>query len=122
MDEDKLPATLRMLVDRMKEHPKEFVNSDWNPISFNAWEKEPFEDVRWGNLIRAMLTSGRELMFDDEEVDYIKFHYKQLLRQQIDGCIVKELIGGEKEKEIDFKERQMDLPYMSQSTILRKTK
>ena len=111
MNEDKLPETVRMLVDRMQTHPNEFVNEYWDPVAFNPWEREPFEDVRWSNVIRGMMTTGKEILFDDEEINFFKFHYKQLLRSRISECVVKELVGGEREKEIEFKEKQMELPY-----------
>lgn len=122
MNEDKLPDTLRMLVSRMQEHPEEFVHPDWNPIANDAWADEPFNEVRWGHIIRSFFISGKEYLFDKEEIDFVLFHYKELLRRQMDNCIVKELVGGERDKEVDFKNRQLELPYTSQSTILRKTK
>lgn len=122
MDENKLPDTLRMLVDRMWEHPEEFVNPGWDPVAYSAWEKEPFEDVRWGNLMRAFMTTGKDILFDEEEIETVMLNYKEILRKQIDACIVKELVGGEREKELNFQSRQMELPYVSQSTMTRKTK
>ncbi len=122
MEDKKLPDMLRMLVDRMWEHPQEFINPDWDPIRFNAWEKEPFEDVRWGNLIRAVMTTGKEIIFDEEEIEFIKLNYKELLRKQMEECIVKELVGGTREKELDFKNKQMNLPYATFTTSLGKLK
>jgi hypothetical protein len=119
MEDKKLPDMLRMLVDRMWEHPDEFINPDWDPIQFNAWAREPFENVRWGNLIRAVMTTGKEIMFDEEEIEFIKLNYKELLRKQIEACIVKELVGGEREKEIGFANKQMNLPYTTFNTKIR---
>lgn len=122
MSDNKLSDTLRMLVDRMWEHPEEFVHPDWDPVRYGAWEKEPFEDVRWGHVIRACVTSGKDILFDEEEIETIMLNYKEVLRKQIDACIVKELVGGEREKELNFQSKQMELPYVSQSTMTRKTK
>lgn len=122
MSDSKLSNTLRMLIDRMWEHPEEFVHPDWDPVLFGAWEKEPFENVRWGNIIRACVTSGKDILFDEEEIETIMLNYKEVLRKQIDACIVKELVGGTRENEIKFQEKQMELPYVSQSTMTRKTK
>jgi len=120
MDDNKLPEMLRMLVARMQEYPQEFVHPDWDPIQFNAWEKEPFEQVRWGNLIRAFMTTGKEIMFDEEEIEFIKLNYKEVLRKQMEACIVKELVGGEREKKVDFANKQMNLPYTTTFTSGRK--
>lgn len=121
MSDNKLSNTLRMLIDRMWEHPEEFVHPNWDPVQFGAWEKEPFEDVRWGNVIRACVTSGKDILFDEEEIETIMLNYKEILRKQIDACIVKELVGGTRENEIKFQEKQMELPYVSQSTALTST-
>jgi len=122
MSDNKLSDTLRMLIDRMWEHPEEFVHPDWDPVLFGAWEKEPFENVRWGNVIRACVTTGKDILFDEEEIKIIMLNYKKVLRKQIDACIVKELVGGTIENEIKFQKKQMELPYVSQSTMTRKTK
>lgn len=111
-----LTATLRMLVERMKSHPDEFVNPKWDPINTGAWSDEPFNDVRWTNFIQAFYQSGKEHLFEKEEIDLFTREYKNLIRNQLDMCIVKELVSGERAKEIEFREKQMDLPYASQST------
>jgi hypothetical protein len=108
-----------MLIARMDDHPHEFVNPSWDPVSRGAWESEPFENVRWGNLIRAMYVSGSQHLFTQEEIDTFQTKYKELLRKYISASVIKELVGNEFGRETDFHQRQLDLPYVSQSTAVR---
>lgn len=116
MGADQLSTSITMLCDRMKIHPEEFINEHWNPIKANAWDDEPFSNVRWGNFIRATLTTGKELMFSDAEVEHIRECYKGVLRKRFEECIVKELVSGERQKDIQESDRQMNLPYISAPT------
>ena len=116
MGADQLSTAVTMLCDRMKIHPEEFVNAEWDPIKINAWDDEPFDEVRWGNFIRVVMTTGKELIFSDEEIEHIRDCYKKLLRKQFEECIVKELVGGEWQKSIEFQERQLNLPYIPPPT------
>ena len=109
--------TVNMLLERMKTNPDEFVNKDWDPVEHGAWTFEPFEDVRWGNLLKSVFQTGKEHLFTDEELAAIKETYGEMLRARCQECIIKELISGEAEKEIAFKAKQMelDLPYTTMS-------
>ena len=108
--------TVNMLLERMKTNPDEFVNSEWDPVADPAWSNEPFSNTRWGNLIKAMYQTGAETMFIDEELEALKKAYGELLRTRCQECIVKELVSNEHQKEIDFRAKQMDLPYTTMTT------
>lgn len=105
-----------MLLARMDTHPDEFVNIEWNPVSHGAWHFEPFEDVRWGNVIKAVVQTGKEYLFTPEESTALSEKYQDILRKKCRETILKELINGEKEKEIDFRAKQLDLPYTTAFT------
>lgn len=116
MDEPQLPEAIRMLVKRMDTNPEEFVNENWDPILYDAWKDEPFTDVRWSHFIRAMLSTGKELLFDEAEITVFKTKYKELVRTRLEECIVRELVGGERQKQLDFANKQMELPYATMTT------
>lgn len=116
MDEPQLPEAIRMLIKRMDTNPEEFINEQWDPIVRDVWDTEPFRDVRWSNYIRAMFSTGKELIFTEEEIEIFKTKYREILRTRLEECIVRELVGGERQKELDFGERQLDLPYTTMTT------
>ena len=116
MGVDQLSTAVTMLCDRMELHPEEFINAEWDPIKINAWDDEPFDKVRWGNFIRVVMTTGKELIFSDEEIEHIRDCYKKLLRKQFEECILKELVGGEWQKNIEFQQKQLNLPYIPPPT------
>ena len=111
---------LSMLIARMDDHPHEFVNPNWDPVHKGAWDSEPFANVRWGNLIHAMYITGSQHLFTEEEITAFQAKYKELLRKHISASVIKELVGNEFGRETDFSQRQLDLPYVSQSTMNRK--
>ena len=73
MEDKELTDTLRMLIERMQTNPEEFINEKWDPVQTNAWDDEPFNDVRWANFIRAFYQSGKEFIFDKEEIEQEKY-------------------------------------------------
>ena len=107
---------LSMLIARMDDHPHEFVNPSWDPVARGAWDPEPFESVRWGNLIHSIFISGSQHLFTEEEITTFQTKYKELLRKHISASVIKELVGNEFGRETDFNQRQLNLPYVSQST------
>lgn len=117
-----LSEVMRMLVKRMETNQEEFIKDEWDPVLHNAWDIEPFENTRWGNIIRASMTSGKELLFDDEELKVLLDNYRTLLKTRMEECIIRELVGSERKKQLAFDEKQMDLPYMSPSTITSPTR
>lgn len=116
METKDLSDTIRMLVDRMQTHPEEFISPKWDPIQANAWDDEPFNNVRWSNLMRAFYQSGKEFIFDKEEIDFVQNNYRKALRNRVDECILKELVGNERQEAIDFRNKQMELPYTTMQT------
>jgi hypothetical protein len=67
------------------------------------------------------MTTGKELIFSDEEIEHIRDCYKKLLRKQFEECILKELVSGERQKDIEFKDKQLNLPYIPPPTKLQQT-
>lgn len=120
MEEKETADTIRMLIERMQDHPEEFVHPSWNPVQYGVWEVEPFMEVRWGSIMRAVMSTGHDVLFTAEEVALIKEHYRKLLRNQMDECIIKELVGNELVKEMDFRHRQMELPYTTMTTNIER--
>lgn len=116
MEPKDLSDTIRMLVDRMQTHSEEFINEKWDPIQMNAWDDEPFNNVRWSNFIRAFYQSGKEFIFDKEEIDFVQDNYRKALRNRVDECILKELVGGERQTELQERAKQMELPYTTSFT------
>jgi hypothetical protein len=104
------------LLARMESDPNEFINIDWDPVAQYGWDVEPFNDTRWGNLMRVVFTSGNELLFTEEDKAAIKEAYTKLLRERMGESIVKELVAGERLKELqeraEYREKQLNLPYM----------
>ncbi len=116
MEPKGLSDTLRMLIERMQTNPEEFINERWDPVQTNAWDDEPFNDVRWANFIRAFYQSGKEFIFDKEEIELLQAHYRKHLRARVEECILKELVGGERQTELQERAKQMDLPYTTSFT------
>ena len=108
--------TVNMLLERMKTNPDEFVNKDWDPVEHGAWTFEPFEDVRWGNLLKSVFQTGKEHLFTDEELVVLKKAYGEMLRARCQECIIKELVNNDHQKQIEFKAKQMNLPYTTMTT------
>ena len=104
------------LLARMESDPNEFINIDWDPVAQYGWDVEPFNDTRWGNLMRVVFTSGNEMLFTEEDKAAIKEAYTKLLRERMGESIVKELVAGERLKELqeraEYREKQLNLPYM----------
>lgn len=116
MEPKDLSETIRMLIDRMQTHPEEFISERWDPVQTNAWDDEPFNNVRWSNFIRVFYQSGKEFIFDKEEIDFVQDNYRKALRNRVDECILKELVGGERQTELQERAKQMDLPYTTMQT------
>ena len=104
---------VEMLVSRMKTNPDEFINKDWDPVDHGPWSFEPFEDTRWGHLMKSTIQTGKEYLFSEEELEVLKAGFAEILRTRTQEAIVKELVSGEKEKELSFKQKQTELPYVT---------
>lgn len=116
MEPKGLSDTLRMLIERMQTHPEEFISERWDPVQTNAWDDEPFNDVRWSHFVRAFYQSGKEFIFEKEEIELLQTHYRKHLRARVEECILKELVGGERQTELLERAKQMDLPYTTSFT------
>lgn len=112
---------VKMLLERMKTNPEEFVNVDWNPIGHSAWSFEPFEDVRWGNLLKATMQTGKEYLFTEEELEVLQNAYAEVLRVRCKECIVKELVSNDQQEKAAFRSKQMKLPYATTGTNTART-
>lgn len=112
MDDQTISETIRMLTTRMETHPEEFVRESWDPVQHSAWDDEPFAGTRWGKLIKAVMVTGKEIIFTEAEVKEVKDAYRKLLHTQMEACIIKELVDGNVLKEMEFRNKQMALPYV----------
>jgi len=112
MEETHVSETIQMLIERMETHPEEFVRETWDPVQYSAWDDEPFAGTRWGKLIKATMMSGKGVIFTEAEVEKLQAAYQKLLHSRMEACIVKELIDGNVLKEMEFRDKQMELPYV----------
>lgn len=109
---------VQVLLERMDTFPDEFIKEEWDPVLHHGWATEPFSGTRWGNLIATVFTTGNSFMFTEEDLEALKAKYTELIHKQTKEKILKELVSGERVKDLEFSEKQFDLPYMSQSTTL----
>lgn len=128
---------VQLLINRMDEHPEEFVHSKWDPVTNDAWDYSPWEGCRWGLLLGLVFKSGNDIIFTPEEVAALKEKHKELIRAKAKNSIMVELVSGERQKSIEERAarmaedaKQMNLPYMpamgggilNSNTILSSTK
>lgn len=94
---------VRMLLNRMKTHPEEFV--DPNPRGFRA-DSLRSSVGKWDTLMASLLGNKPDLefMFDPEEIEVLKASAKELVQSKVRATIVKQIVGGEEreQRELDF--------------------
>ena len=109
---------VQVLLTRMETNPEEFVRSEWNPILNAPWNHEPFYGTRWGQLMSSILMTGSNFLFTEDEVVALRDKYSKLLQDKVKENILKELLTNESLERVEFEQKQLQLPYMSESTVL----
>lgn len=93
---------VRMLANRMKSNPEEFVDND---IAFDGTYR-PVKRGKWDVMANSLLnrTADLDVMFTPEEIELLRDTMYEITRPIILGAIVKAIISGD-----DHEKRQMEL-------------
>lgn len=92
-----------MLVNRMRSHPEEFVNDE---MTFSG--RHRLREVgRWDSLMQSIVTNNTDLecLFTPEEIKLLRDTATEILRPRALAKIVKEIVGGEQDEQV---QRELD--------------
>ena len=101
-----ISPAIAALIERMDEHPDEFVNGGWAPVSGAGGY---FTRTRW-EAISVLFYHDESPLFNTEEVKEYRDKIGKLLRTRIDESIIAEIVGNAFENELEFRNKQLSLP------------
>jgi hypothetical protein len=103
---------VRMLLNRMRSHPDEFINPE--PRGFRT-DTLRSNAGKWDTLMTSLIGNKPDLefMFEPEEIEALRACAKELIQPKIRATIVKQIVGGEDkaQAELDLKEYQHPYNY-----------
>jgi len=102
--------TITMLLQRMEQHPEEFVNIEWDPVAASGHNL--FHPTRWERISDLMSETDPFSIghpFTEEERTVYNACIKGLVRDRVVESITKELLTGDRLKEMEYKNKQLNL-------------